>query len=86
MASLQPISTEVDAETMALVDRVAHRRGMTSGEFAAQAIRRAAESDADFDAFLQAGIDAADRGDMVPHEQVMAELDAMVAKHRARCG
>ncbi|PVE59163.1 hypothetical protein DC429_01745 [Arthrobacter sp. TPD3018] len=86
MESLQPISTEIDAETMALVDRVAQRRGITNGEFAAQAIRRAAESDADFDAFIQAGIDSLDRGEGIPHEQVMAELDAMIAQHRARCG
>lgn len=86
MTALHPIATEVDAETMAIVDRVARRRGMSSSEFAAQAIRRAAESDDDFDAFIQVGIDAADRGDVVPHEQAMAELDAMIAKHRARCG
>ncbi len=86
MADLHPIHTEIDAETMAILDRVAQRRGISSREFAAQAIRRAAESDDDFDAFIQVGIDAADRGDLVPHEQVMAELEARIAKHRARCG
>ena len=86
MASLLPITTEVDADTMALVDSVALRRGMSSREFAAQAIRRAAESDADFDSFIQAGIDSLDRGEGVPHEQVMAELDGMIAKYRDRCG
>lgn len=86
MADLHPIQTEIDAETMAILDRVAQRRGISSREFAAQAIRRAAESDDDFDAFIQVGIDAADRGDLVPHEQVMAELEARIAKHRARCG
>ena len=86
MADLHPIQTEIDAETLAILDRVAQRRGISSREFAAQAIRRAAESDDDFDAFIQVGIDAADRGDLVPHEQVMAELEARIAKHRARCG
>jgi predicted transcriptional regulator len=85
MATRQMINAEIDSETMALVDSVAQRRGISSSEFAAQAIRRAAETDADFDAFIQAGIDAADRGDVVPHEEVMAELEAMIAKHRARC-
>jgi len=86
MASLHPITTEVDSDTLAMLERVAHRRGLTSREFAAQAIRRAAESDDDFDAFIQAGVDAADRGEFVSHEEVLAELDAMIAKHRARCG
>lgn len=86
MDTLHPIATEIDAETKAIVDRVAQRRGITSREFAAQAIRRAAESDDDFDAFIQAGADAADRGEVVPHEQVMTELDAMIATHRATCG
>ncbi|WP_281253068.1 hypothetical protein [Sphingomonas spermidinifaciens] len=31
-------------------------------------------------------IGAADRGDVVPHEIVMTELDATIAKHQARCG
>jgi len=83
MASL-PISTEIDAETMAIVDRVARRRGITSTQFAAEAIQRAAESDDDFDAFVQAGIDSIERGEGIPQEEVMAELDAMIAKHRAR--
>ena len=86
MADLQPLQTEIDAETMAIVDRVAQRRGMSSQAFAAQAIRRAAESDDDFDAFIQAGVDSLDRGEGIAHDQVMAELDAMIAKHRARCG
>ncbi len=71
---------------MALVDRVSRQRGMSSADFMAQAIRRAAESDADFDAFIQAGIDSLDRGEAIPHEEVMAELDAMIAQHRMRCG
>jgi len=71
---------------MAIVDRVARRRGMSSQAFAAEAIRRAAESDDDFDAFIQAGVDALDRGEGIAHDQVMAELDGMIAKHRKRCG
>ncbi|WP_151953502.1 hypothetical protein [Sphingomonas sp. EC-HK361] len=70
---------------MVLVDRVAQRRGISSRQFAAEAIRRAAESDDDFDAFIQVGLDAIERGEVVSHEQVMAELDGMIAKHRARC-
>lgn len=77
------IAAEVDAETRAMIDRVAADRGITGAEYAAEAIRRMVESDDDFRAFIQVGIDAADRGDVVPHEDVMTGLDAMIAKHQA---
>ena len=79
------ITAEIDAATLALLEQVAARRGVSPAAFAAEAIRRVAESDADFDAFIQVGIDAIDRGDVVPHDEVMAELDAMIEQHRARC-
>lgn len=80
------ITTEIDAETLARVDRLARRRGISSDAFAAEAIRRVAESEGDFESFVQAGIDALDRGETVPHDSVMAELSAMIEKHRQRCG
>lgn len=79
------ITASVDVETLALVDRLALAKGMTGAQYAAEAIRRVAESDDDLLAFIQEGIGAADRGEFVSHEEVMAELDAMVAKHEARC-
>jgi predicted transcriptional regulator len=78
------ITTALDAETIALVEEVARKRGLSSDAYAAEAIRRVVESDADFDAFVQVGLNEAARGEVVPHEEVMAELDAMIAKHRAR--
>ena len=86
MPQLSSLSVDVDSETMAIVDRVAQRRGMSSLQFAAEAIRRAAEADDDFNGFIQHGIDDIERGNVVPHEEVMAELDAMIDKHRSRCG
>jgi predicted transcriptional regulator len=85
MATPAPLTPLLDAETRAMVDTLAQRRGVTPEAFAAEAIRRVAESDTDFWAFVQVGVDAIDRGDVVPHEQVMAELDAMIEKHRTRC-
>lgn len=79
------IAAEIDVETRKMLDRIAAERGMTETEYAAEAIRRVVESDDDFRAFLQVGIDAADRGEVVPHDEVMTELDAMIGKHRARC-
>ena len=36
------------------------------------------------DAFIQEGIDAATPGELVPHEMVVAEPEAMIARHKAR--
>lgn len=79
------ITAAIDAETLALVERLASARGSSVEAFAAEAIQRAAESEADYRAFLQLGIDAADRGELIPQAQVLAELDAMIAQHEARC-
>lgn len=85
MSKTAVITARLDPDTMALVDRLAAAKGRSRADFAAEAIRRVAESEADFMAFLQVGIDQADRGELIPHETVMAELDAMIAKHEARC-
>ncbi|WP_380783744.1 CopG family ribbon-helix-helix protein [Sphingomonas sp. R86520] len=85
MSAPMRITAELDTDTMAIVDSLAASKGITGAEFAAEAIRRVAESEADYRAFIQVGIDAADRGDVVPHEQVMAELDRMIERHQSRC-
>jgi predicted transcriptional regulator len=85
MSKTAVVTARLDAETLALVDKVAKAQGRSRAAFAAEAIQRVAEHEADYLAFIQVGIDAADRGEFVPHEQVMAELDAMIEKHRARC-
>jgi predicted transcriptional regulator len=70
------ITTRVDEETLALVDKVASASGRTRAWIAAQAIREVAEREAAFLAFVQEGIDAADRGDVVSHDEVFARLEA----------
>lgn len=85
MSKSAVITARIDPDTLDLVDRLAAAKGRSRADFAAEAIRRVAESEADMMAFVQVGIDAADRGELVPHAVVMAELDAMIAKHQARC-
>lgn len=79
------ITAPIDAETLALVEQLAEAQGRSVEAYVAEAVQRVAESDADLQSFLRVGIDAADRGELIPHEQVMAELDARMEKHRARC-
>ncbi|MEO7410975.1 MAG: ribbon-helix-helix protein, CopG family, partial [Sphingomicrobium sp.] len=64
------ITARLDPETLALVDRLSKAQGRTRSWFAARAIKQAAEAEAEFQAFVQEGIDAADRGELVPHEEV----------------
>ena len=48
-------------------------------------VQGAAQREAQFLAFIQEGIDSLDRGEGIPHDVVMAELDAMIAAQAARC-
>jgi len=84
MSKTAVITTRVDEETLARVDQVAKATGRSRAWFAEKAIREAAEREADFLAFVQVGIDAADRGELIPHEHVVAEIEQMIARHRAR--
>lgn len=79
------ITAPIDAETLALVEQLAEAQGRSVEDYVAEAVQRVVESDADLQSFLRVGIDAADRGELIPHEQVMAELEARMEKHRARC-
>lgn len=80
----RPIVPALHGETLSTMERAASRRGTSVEQYMTEAIHRVAESDDDFDAFIQVGIDQVDRGEPIPHDQVMAESDAMVARHRAR--
>jgi predicted transcriptional regulator len=76
MSKSAVITTRVDEETLALIDRVAQASGRSRAWFAAQAIREIAEREADFLAFVQEGIDAADRGELIPHDDLMTRFHA----------
>jgi predicted transcriptional regulator len=76
MSKTSVLTTRVDEETLALVDKVAQATGRSRAWIAAQAIREVAEREAEFLAFVQAGIDAADRGELIPHEEVFERLKA----------
>ena len=79
------ITARVDEETLALVDRVSKAHNRSRAWFVARAITEAAHKEAEYLAFVQEGIDAADRGDLIPHEEMVVKIDAMIARHRARC-
>ncbi len=71
---MRPITTAVDAATDEAISRLAAGRGITRDEFAADALRRAVQADEELAAFVQVGIDAADRRDLIPQDVVFAKL------------
>ncbi|MFS0738434.1 ribbon-helix-helix protein, CopG family [Sphingomonas sp. 1P06PA] len=85
MSKSAVITARLDAETLAKVDRIAEAQGRSRSWFVAQAVREVAEREADFIAFVQVGIDEADRGALIAHDVVMAELDEMIARQKVRC-
>jgi predicted transcriptional regulator len=79
------ITARVDDDTLALVDRVARSQGRSRAWFAANAIRVAALQEARLLTMIEEGRAAIARGDTVPHDQVIARLDEMIAEQEARC-
>lgn len=74
MSKTSVVTTRLDAETIALVDKVAADQGRSRAWFIAEAVRAAAEQEAAFLAFVQEGIDSADRGELTPQDEVFANL------------
>lgn len=79
------VTTRLDADTVELVDRIVEARGQSRSWFIARVVSEAARREEAFLAFVQQGIEELDRGEGIAHEVVMAELDAMIAEHEARC-
>ena len=84
MNALTPITAELDAATLKLVEDLAPARGITSAAFAAEAIQRVAEDEADERAFVQVGIDAANRRELVSQEEMEAWFEECIAARRRR--
>ena len=85
MSKSSVITARVDSDTLALVDQVAKSQGRSRAWFVARAVQRAAESEADFMAFVQVGLDDIAAGRIIPHEEMLTLLDGMIDRHRARC-
>ncbi|AJP73340.1 hypothetical protein [Sphingomonas hengshuiensis] len=82
MTTLAKIAVELDTGTPAMVEQIAT---CSVAALSAEAVRQVKESEADYRAFLHAGIEAIKRGDVAPNAEVMAELDAMIEQHQQRC-
>jgi predicted transcriptional regulator len=76
------IEAEIDVETYETMRWLLERDGRDQQNFIAEAIRRAAEQEAQFGAFIQEGIDAADRGDVLTQEEMEQWFEERIAARR----
>lgn len=80
------ISAEVDDVTLARIEAAASQLGVSLEQFAGDALRRAADEAMDqpaaWRAFVQEGIDSADRGEWVSQEEMEAWFEERVAARR----
>ena len=76
MTMSKSITAMLDPDTLALVERLALERGVTVAAFASDAIRRVAEGESRYRAFIQAGVEAADRGDLMSQDDIEAWFEA----------
>ncbi len=77
MAS-KPTSVNLDEETRDRLDRVARAYDRKRSWIIARAIQEYLDRQEAFARAVEAGIEAADRGELVPNEEVMAEMDALI--------
>lgn len=76
------ITARVDAETIELVDKISKAHGRSRSWFAAQAIKRAAEAEGELLAFIQEGIDSAERDELVDGDEVLGMIDSWITEFR----
>ncbi len=83
MNAATSITAPLDAATLALVEELALREGVSPAVFAAEAIRRAAMEEPDFATFVQAGVAAVERGDVYTQDQMERWFEERVAARSA---
>ncbi len=81
MSKTAVITTRVSAETAELLDKLAARLGRSRAWVVEQAIKRYVEEELEYLAFIQVGIDSADRGELVSQEDMEAWFENR--RHRA---
>ncbi|MGP7795703.1 hypothetical protein [Sphingomonas sp. CLY1604] len=76
------ITAPLDPATLAMVEDLAKARGISGEQFAAEAIRKVAEHDAELRAFIQDGIDSIDREGGISQDEMEAWIEERIAARR----
>jgi predicted transcriptional regulator len=74
----KPTSVNLDEATRERLDRVAAAYDRRRSWIITRAIQEYLDREEAFARAVEAGIEAADRGELVAHEDVMAEMDALI--------
>ncbi len=69
------LTVRVDEKVKDTLEKLAKATRRSKSFLAAEAIERYVAEEADFIRAVEEGISAADRGDMVPHEEVLADFN-----------
>jgi predicted transcriptional regulator len=79
MSKTSVVTARLDVETLSELDRLAARLDRTRAWVVAKAVERYVAEELEFHAFIQAGIDSADRGELISQEEMEAWFEA---RHR----
>ncbi len=74
----KPTSVNLDEATRERLDRVARAYDRKRSWIITRAIQEYLDREEAFACAVEAGIEAADRGELIAHEDVMAEMDALI--------
>jgi len=83
MSKSAVITARLDPELLAGLDRLATYYDRSRAWLVAQAVERYVRDESAFSAFIQEGEDAIAKGDYVTHDQLVAEIDAMLEGRKA---
>jgi predicted transcriptional regulator len=83
MSKTTVVTARIDPETSAMLDKLATYHDRSRAWLVARAIEEYVREESQFSAFIQEGEDAIAKGDYVTHEQLVAEIDAMLDAKKA---
>lgn len=78
------VTIELTEDQKARLEALAAFKQVSVSQYLVDLAEYNARRDAEFRALVQEGIDEADRGELIDHADVMAEVEALVAASEAR--
>lgn len=82
MSSTNAVSIELDSDLIAEIDALAAADGHTRSDLVGEVMRAYLAHRTAFAAAVQEGLDDYHAGDLRTHDQVMASVDALLARYR----
>ncbi len=80
------ITIRIDNDTADKIDRLADAMDRSRAWIAGAALKRYLQDESRWLADIQAGMAELDRGEGIPHQDVMAEIRAKIDAHNAKSG